>query len=68
MGRCSRSYAQRLLDNYITNVNSQIYQIQKNFGEMDFENAKAKEEMAEIIDKMINCCNSLISDLETYNF
>lgn len=45
-----------------------IYDINKNFGQMDFENANAQEEMEQIVLEMIDIVNKEISRIEGLTF
>jgi len=66
--RCSASSANGLVSTYVRQLNTQIESIQKNFNDMDFENASARNEMEAVINNMKSSCRNLISDLQAYRF
>lgn len=45
-----------------------IYQVEKNFKDMDFENANRREEMKEIIQKIKKECKEVKEDLNSLHF
>lgn len=64
----TRAYCNRLISNYIEEIEFQIKYIEKNFTQMDFENAVARDECEAIVVNMIKQCNDLINQLDEYNF
>lgn len=68
MGKCKASSAQYIVNRCIGDINDVISDIQKNFNDMDFENASAREEMQDVIDNMKRHCRNLISELHSYSF
>ena len=64
----TRSYCNRLISNYIEEIEVQIKAIDKNFIQMDFENAVVRDECEIIVVNMIKQCNDLIYQLDEYNF
>ena len=68
MGRFSAYIARRQVDIYANKIQRQIYNIQKNFNDMDFENADARNEAEYIINEMISELRSLLSELNSYRF
>ncbi|MDD2234888.1 MAG: hypothetical protein PHV03_08315 [Desulfitobacteriaceae bacterium] len=68
MGRCSAYVARRQIGIYISQIERQIYKIQKSFNDMDFENADARNEVEDIINNMISELRSLLNELNSYHF
>ena len=64
----TRSYCNRLISNYIEEIETQIKSIDKNFIQMDFENAIARDACEVIVVDMKKQCNDLINQLNDYNF
>lgn len=61
--RYKKSYANKTLDAYIAEVEELRYRIDKDFTDMDFANASARNEMEDIIRRMMAECDRLISDI-----
>lgn len=61
--RYKKSYANKTLDAYIAEVEELRYRIDKDFADMDFANASARNEMEDIIRRMMAECDRLISDI-----
>lgn len=59
MGRCCKKYLNKMLDAYEEELTDISKAIQKNFEDMDFENAKTKEEMELIVEDMKTACAEL---------
>lgn len=59
MGRCCKKYLNKMLDAYEEELTDISKAIQKNFEDMDFENAKTKEDMELIIEDMKTACAEL---------
>lgn len=59
MGRCCKKYLNKMLDAYEEELTDISKAIQKNFEDMDFENAKTKEDMELIIEDMKTACAAL---------
>ncbi len=68
MGRVVGSYAKRLQNSYIKYINSQKQYIRKNFEDMDFENADARDEFEAIVESMERNCDTLVSKISSYSF
>ena len=66
--RYKASYAQRLVNNYIAEIERQKASIDKNFRDMDFENADARDEFEDKKNSMINECDNLINLIKAYKF
>ncbi len=66
--RCSAYEARRFINRCINDIDTVIKEIQRNFNDMDFENADAREEVSGIIANMKTECSRLISELNSYNF
>lgn len=66
--RYSAYEARRLINKYIDDINMCIGEIQRNFDDMDFENADAKEEARAIINNMKAEYSRLINELSSYSF
>jgi hypothetical protein len=64
----TQSHCNRLISNYIEEVNVYKKNMVKNFEDMDFKNAVTRNEFGEIVDEMINNCDSLIMKLQEYTF
>ena len=67
-GRCSAHVAGGLVDRYVNEIQRQIEKIQKNFYDMDFENADARNEIEQIINEMKAEGRRLINELNSYHF
>lgn len=52
MGRCCKKYLNKMLDAYQEELADISKAIQKNFEDMDFENAKTREDMELIVGDM----------------
>ncbi|MDE7062794.1 MAG: hypothetical protein K2O73_06080 [Lachnospiraceae bacterium] len=61
--RYKKSYANKTLDAYIAEVEELRDRIDKDFTDMDFANASARNEMEDIIRRMMAECDRLISDI-----
>lgn len=59
MGRCCKKYLNKMLDAYEEELTDISKAIQKNFEDMDFENAKTKEDMELIVEDMKTACAEL---------
>ena len=59
MGRCCKKYLNKMLDAYEEELTDISKAIQKNFEDMDFENAKTKEDMELIVEDMKTACAAL---------
>lgn len=68
MGRVVGSYATRLRNNYVKYINAQKAYIRKNFEDMDFENADAREEFESIVESMERNCDALVNKISSYSF
>lgn len=62
--RYKKSYANKVLDAYITEIEAVRERIRKDFLDMDFSNASARNEMEESVAAMLMECDNLISDIE----
>ena len=67
-GRCSADSARRLVKSYVNEAYRQMDKISKNFEDMDFENAEARNEAEGIVENMKASCRSLIEELNSYHF
>ena len=67
MGRVVGSYAERLQNSYIKYINNQKQYIRKNFEDMDFENADARDEFEAIVENMERNCDTLVSKISSYS-
>lgn len=56
--------SKRYISLYRQSIEKTIAGVNKNFRQMDFENADAKNEMEEHINNIINYCNQLIFELD----
>lgn len=61
--RYKKSYANKVLDAYIDEVEDIRYRIQKDFGDMDFENASARNDMEDCVRQMSALCDALIFEI-----
>ncbi len=68
MGKCTAGSARGIVSGCVGEIQQVISDLQKNFDEMDFENADAREEIQELVDNMKRHCQNLISDLNSYHF
>ncbi len=59
MGRCCKKYLNKMLNAYEEELTDISKAIQKNFEDMDFENAKTKEDMELIVEDMKTACAEL---------
>ncbi|NLD48581.1 MAG: hypothetical protein GX660_15570 [Clostridiaceae bacterium] len=66
--RYSAHTAKKLIDLYVNQIETQIALVQKNFNEMDFENADARNNMEDIIKSMKSNYRDLINELRSYHF
>lgn len=66
--RYKKSYAERLVSNYIEEIERQRNSMRKNFEDMDFVNANARDEFEKIVTCMTDNCNSLINEINGYSF
>lgn len=64
MGRCCKKYLNKMLDAYEEELTDISKAIQKNFEDMDFENAKTKEDMELIVEDMKTACAELKRTIE----
>ncbi|NLK79068.1 MAG: hypothetical protein GX284_15455 [Clostridiales bacterium] len=65
MGRCCKKYLNKMLDAYQEELADISKAIQKNFEDMDFENAKTREDMELIVGDMRAACEALKSTIES---
>ncbi|MEN8906837.1 MAG: hypothetical protein ABF289_12840 [Clostridiales bacterium] len=65
---CSSNEAKTAIKNFIVEIENKKKKMDKNFKEMDFENASAKEEMKATINEIKGICDNLISRLKEYKF
>lgn len=68
MGRVVGSYAERLQASYIKYINNQKQYIRKNFEDMDFENADARDKFEAIVESMESNCDALVNKISSYSF
>lgn len=68
MGTYRSSTAKSIIRGYRTDLERMKYDCNKNFNQMDFENADAKNDMQEHVDSIINSCETLLSELSNYSF
>ncbi|MDE7062730.1 MAG: hypothetical protein K2O73_05750 [Lachnospiraceae bacterium] len=62
--RYKKSYANKVLNAYIEEVEGVRYRIQKDFEDMDFENASARNDMEDCVQRMLAQCDSLIQEIQ----
>lgn len=62
--RISAAEARYQLMEYADLINEVKKQAEKNFKDMDFENADRRETMEEIIQKMMNDCENVVNVME----
>lgn len=62
--RYKKSYANKVLDAYIEEAEGVRYRIQKDFADMDFENASARNDMEDCVQRMLAQCDSLIQEIQ----
>lgn len=65
MDRYKKSYANKLMNAYIEELEDIKRKVQKNFQDMDLANADLQDEMQEIIDGITWECESLRSAIES---
>lgn len=68
MGRVVGSYANRLRNSYVNYINTQKKYIRKNFEDMDFENADARDQFEAVIESMEANCDALVNKISGYSF
>lgn len=68
MGRASKEYCYSLMSNYKDKIDDKIYAINKNYSQMDLENADIQQEIADIATNMINICNQIKATIDSYYF
>lgn len=64
MGRCCKKYLNKMLDAYIEEIEDISRTLQKNFEEMDFENARTREDMQVVVDNMKSTCKDIRNMIE----
>lgn len=64
MARCSKKYLNGMLDAYTEELQDIAKDIQKNFEDMDFANAKTRDDMQLVVDEMKRNCGSIKSMIE----
>ena len=67
-GTYKKSTANSIFRGYKTTLERAKYDINKNFGQMDFANADARNEMEEHVVEMIRSCETLLTEMERYTF
>lgn len=65
MDRYKKSYANKLMNAYIEELEDIKRKVSRNFQDMDLTNASVQNEMEEIIDCITWECDSLISAIES---
>lgn len=68
MGQATRDYCNRLVSNYLDEIEKQKGKISKNFGDMDLKNASIQKDMKNVVDEMTSLCDSLKRTLDSYSF
>ena len=68
MGTYKSSTANRIFRGYKSSLERAKYDFNKNFNQMDFENADAREEVREHVAEMIRSCDKLIEKMGSYKF
>ena len=68
MGELTAGEARMKISMYNSDIEDIIYQVQKNFGDMDFSNANRKDEMEEIINQIKRDCESVKSEMNSLSF
>lgn len=66
MWRYKKSAAKTIFKQYKTNLEHTIYEVNKHFYNMDFENAR--DQMEEYFTDIIRSCKNLITEMEGYHF
>ena len=64
MARCSKKYLNGMLDAYTEELQDIAKDIQKNLEDMDFANAKTREDMQLVVDEIKLNCGSIKSMVE----
>ena len=68
MGRASKNYCNNLINKYNEKIDDKIYALEKNFGQMDLENADIQTDMAQILANIVVLFEQLKGDLDNYYF
>ena len=68
MGTYKSSTSKRIFRNYKSVLERAVYEYNKNFSQMDFENADAREEIREHVEDMIKSCQKLVEQMNGYTF
>lgn len=68
MGELTAGEARMKISMYNSYIEDVIYQVQKNFDDMDFSNANRKDEMEEIINQIKRDCESVKSEMSSLYF
>lgn len=68
MDKLSKSLADSIIVEYKGYVQEKVNDINKNFGEMDLENANIQDDFQEIIDAMIINCRNMLNEIDQYTF
>ena len=56
------------MSRYKDKIDDKIYAINKNYSQMDLENADIQQEIADIATNMINICNQIKATIDSYYF
>ena len=64
----SKSFCEGLISNYISDISDYQKKMIKNFNEMDFKNANARDKVEDIVNDMVQECNNLITEINNYLF
>lgn len=68
MGLASKEYCERLVGKYLAEIDSQEKKMEKNFLDMDLENAKIREDISDVVTDMQKLCERLKTAINTYHF
>lgn len=68
MGQLTAGEARSQVTIYNHYLEEIIYQVEKNFKDMDFENANRREDMKEIIQNIKKECKAVKEDLNSLHF
>ncbi len=68
MGSASKQYCERLVSNYLNEIESQKKMMEKNFKDMDLENASVRDDIEDLVNEMKCYCDQLKTAISDYKF
>lgn len=68
MGELTAAEAKVQVDNYVREIDKAIRGMEKNFEEMDFENANRRDEIEDLVEEMVSECQAVRDGIEALSF